>query len=224
MSEIKRVQEEIIRIKRDMRSLKDRMEQPDEDLRQHKTAAQLDSLARAREQLALAKKALEKAGGEYTPDEADIRASALLENLTFMNKLTFEIGGFFGGYTTYTVEAADSRIQGGLFKYIKYIVDGERSWSSRPDPSFILDPGKPVPPIRTLEDLGGYLREIHVEEWMPEYWPDRFGVSVLDGTQWSLKIEFSNGHPAWESFGSNSYPYNFDDFQRLFGLGFDDVE
>ncbi len=100
-----------------------------------------------------------------------------------MNKLTFEIGGYFGGYQTYTIERTDS-----------------------------------------TEKLIERLKELHVEAWMPEYWPDRFGVVVCDGTQWCLKIEFSNGHPAWESCGSNSYPYNFDDFQRLFGFSFMDEE
>ncbi len=221
MSEIEQIQKDIARIKRDIQFQKNYMERPGKKLTPTKTSECMYRLIQGRERLAAAKKAFEKAGGVYMHDEAEVRASDFLENLPYLNKLTFEIGGYFGGYCTYSVEAVDSRIQGGLFKYL---VDGEKRCSILPDPSLIQDPEKPILMIKTLEDLGDYLQELHMEEWMPEYWPDRFGVSVCDGTQWSLKIEFSNGHPAWEAYGSNSYPYNFDDFQKLFGLWFDDDE
>ena len=41
---------------------------------------------------------------------------------------------------------------------------------------------------------------------------------VLDGTQWELEFEYSNGHKPVRFDGDNSYPYNFDKFQRLFGI------
>lgn len=39
-----------------------------------------------------------------------------------------------------------------------------------------------------------------------------------DGTQWELEFEYSNGHKPVRFDGDNSYPYNFDKFQRLFGI------
>lgn len=45
---------------------------------------------------------------------------------------------------------------------------------------------------------------------------------VLDGTQWELEFEYSNGHKPVRFDGDNSYPYNFDKFQSLFGI--DNVE
>ena len=190
MSEIKRIQNEIIRIKRDLQSLKDCMEQPGEDLLPHKTAAHMGRLEQGRERLAAAKKALEKAGGEYTPDEADIRAAALQENLPFMNKLTFEIGGYFGGYSTYTVEAADSRIQGGRFKYI---VDGEKSDSILPDPSLIQDPGEPVLLIKTLEDLEDYLKSEHDTEDLKKKIQETVEASYIIGQKMYEGAQQSQG-------------------------------
>ena len=50
------------------------------------------------------------------------------------------------------------------------------------------------------------------------YNPERFGYVILDGTQWELKIEYSNGRKAFTSGGSNSYPYNFKKLTELFGI------
>lgn len=41
---------------------------------------------------------------------------------------------------------------------------------------------------------------------------------VLDGTQWELEFEYSNGHKSVRSDGDNSYPYNFDKLQMLIGI------
>ena len=221
MSEIERINKDIARIKREIRFQKNYMEKPGRDLVPNPKPEYLARLVQGRERLAIAKEALKKAGGEYKPDAEDIRAEELLDNLPFMKKLSFEFGGYFGGYRTYTVEAIDSSLPGGMFKYC---IDDEKVGKKLPDPSLIQNPTKTPLVIKNLEDLADYLKEIHLEEWMPEYWPDRFGVAVCDGTQWHLKIKFSNGQPLWESFGSNSYPYNFDDFQKLFGLSFDDEE
>ena len=48
-----------------------------------------------------------------------------------------------------------------------------------------------------------------------------FGCIVLDGTQWELKIYFSNGHKLVKIYGDNAYLYNFDRFQKLLGIELD---
>lgn len=35
---------------------------------------------------------------------------------------------------------------------------------------------------------------------------------------WELEFEYSNGHKPIRFDGDNSYPYNFDKFQMLFGI------
>lgn len=55
-------------------------------------------------------------------------------------------------------------------------------------------------------------------EWMRSYSMKRFGYMVLDGTQWEVEIEYDNGHRNVRFDGDNSYPYNFNDLQALFGI------
>lgn len=50
------------------------------------------------------------------------------------------------------------------------------------------------------------------------YSTQRFGYTVCDGTQWELEFEYSNGHKPVRIDGDNSYPYNFNKFQMLFGI------
>ena len=46
----------------------------------------------------------------------------------------------------------------------------------------------------------------------------RFGYCVLDGTQWNVSFEYSNGKKTLEISGSNDYPYNFDEFAEIFDV------
>ena len=45
---------------------------------------------------------------------------------------------------------------------------------------------------------------------------------MCDGTQWELEFEYNNGQRPVRFNGDNSYSYNFDKFQVLFGI--DDTE
>lgn len=47
---------------------------------------------------------------------------------------------------------------------------------------------------------------------------------MYDGIQWSVVIEYDNGHKAVKFEGSNDYPYNFSDFLSLFGLSDEMIE
>ena len=62
------------------------------------------------------------------------------------------------------------------------------------------------------------LKKLHIGEWRRRYSTKRFGYMVCDGTQWELKFEYNNGHKPLRFDGDNSYPYNFDKFQILFGI------
>ena len=61
-------------------------------------------------------------------------------------------------------------------------------------------------------------------EWRKYYSPERFGYVVLDGTQWELTIEYSNGRKSFTSGGCNSYPYNFQKLTELFGIEEEDED
>ena len=73
------------------------------------------------------------------------------------------------------------------------------------------------------DDFLDSLRELYIGEWRANYRTERFGYVVLDGTQWSLHIEYNNGIKPISYYGSNSYPYNFDKLKALFGID-DDID
>lgn len=45
---------------------------------------------------------------------------------------------------------------------------------------------------------------------------------LLAGTQWKLEFHYNNGTKPFKSYGDNSFPYNFNEFQKI--LGFDTSE
>ena len=193
-------------LKQEIGRLKNTMESPDyggkpimhpsEDTRLHWT----------REYLERAKQAYAEVGGTYTLSKSEQKAADFDANMESISKITFNIGGYFGGYRNYIVELTDE------FKaYTKLWEDVE--------PLVLLDDNK-EPFIK--DTFIGALKELHIGEWRRHYTTKRFGYMVLDGTQWELEFEYSNGHKPVRFDGDNSYPYNFDKFQKLFGI--DDIE
>lgn len=159
-------------------------------------------LSCAREYLERAKTALQESGGIYVPSKKEIKAEELDANIEAICKVIFSIGGYFGGYETRT-----------------YTIDGDEliadvAHSLIPKPSNIDEPmicklGK--------EDLLDGIRRLHIGEWLRSYSPRRWNMVVMDGTQWSLEIQFLNGYKAVKIDGDNDYPYNFGELQTLLG-------
>jgi len=155
-----------------------------------------------REYLDRAKLAYAEAGGTYTMSKSEEKTSDFDSNIAFISKITFSIGGFFGGYRSYVVELTDE-----LRAYIKLWDDEE--------PLLLLDEDN-KPFIKST--FVAALADLHLGEWRRSYSTNRFGYIVCDGTQWDLEIKFNNGHKPLKSKGDNSYPYNFDEFTMLFGI------
>lgn len=195
MSAIRGLKQEIGRLKNTMESPEYGQEEivhPSEDTRLHWT----------REYLERAKKAYAEAGGTYTLSKSEEKAADFYSNIDAICKITFSIGGFFGGYRSYVVDLSD-----GLRAYTKL-------WEEE-EPLVLLDedddPFSKVTFITALANL-------HIGEWRRRYTTQRFGYTVCDGTQWKLEFEYNNGHKPVRIDGDNSYPYNFDKFQMLFGI------
>ena len=157
----------------------------------------------SRDYLERAKQALTEAGGTYIPSAAEKKSMAFDENIQFVNKVEFCIGGHFPGYEIKT-----------------YTIDGDRIHAHSehmifPNPSNfegteIESPDK--------DDFLEALKDLHIGEWRRRYNTYRFGYAICDGTQWSLKLYFSNGHRPVKIFGDNAYPYNFDRVLELFEI------
>lgn len=150
-----------------------------------------------------AREALLEAGGTYTPSQSEMRAEDFDNNIPFIQRVTFSIGDFFCDRMTYIVTMTDKH----LYLDAKSLIPSE------------ISPPEALPdyPCTKEEFLDG-LSELHLGEWRNHYNPERFGYAVLDGTQWKLVIEFSNGHKSFKVHGSNAFPYNFGEFLDLLGI------
>ena len=150
-----------------------------------------------------------KIGAVYTSSQAELKALRFQENIENIRKITLEIGGYFSGYWQYIIS-----IEGGQICYdVDYsLVLQSVNLSNTDDFSM------------TKDEFFNGLRELHIGEWLHKYKPERFGYKFLDGTQWSMDIEYSNGIKSKHYYGNNSYPYNFDKLAELFRIDNTDCE
>jgi hypothetical protein len=193
--------------KQEIGRLKNTMESPDYGVRPIIHPSEDTRLHWAREYLERAKQAYAEAGGTYTLSKAEEKVADFDANMDAIYKISFSIGGFFGGYRSYVVELSDE-----LKAYTKLWEDEE--------PILLLDDDSKE--LFTKDTFIASLKGLHIGEWRRRYSTKRFGYTVCDGTQWELEFEYDNGHKPVKFDGDNSYPYNFDKFQMLFGN--DDTE
>ncbi len=150
-----------------------------------------------------AKQALVEVGGTYVPSAAEKKAMEFDDNIPFINKVEFCIGGYFNGYETKTYTVDDDKVRTDI------------------EHSLILKPSnKGDYEIEEMDKdyLLASLKALHIGEWRRTYSTKRFGYLVCDGTQWRLEIYFSNGHKPVKIYGDNAYPYNFDEVLELFDV------
>lgn len=190
-------------LKKEMGRLKNTMEHPDYNTKVAMCPNEDTQLWCTRLYLERAKEALTAAGGKYTPSQSDLKADAFDASISAISKLTLSIGGFFGGHEIRTVTVAD-----GAVKLLK----GHRFY-----PDEMIEVPQDIWPLETEDFLTG-VRELHIGEWRRRYDLRRFGYIVLDGTQWELTIEFSDGQKKVTINGDNAYPYNFHKLRELLGM------
>ncbi|MDD7795566.1 hypothetical protein [Clostridium sp. 'White wine YQ'] len=190
-------------LKQEIGRLKNTMESPDYGVKPIMHPSEDTRLHWTREYLERAKQAYAEAGGAYTLSKSEEKVADFDANMDAVCKITFSIGGFFGGYRSYVVVLSD-----GLEAYTKLWEDEE--------PLSLLDGDNEEP--FTKDTFIAALREFHIGEWRRRYSTKRFGYTVCDGTQWELEFEYSDGHKPVRFDGDNSYPYNFDKLQMLFGI------
>lgn len=188
-------------LKQEIGHLKNIMESPDYSIIIHPSGD--TRIYWSYKYLERAKLAYAEAGGTYILSKSEKRAADFDENMKAIYKLTFSIGGYFGGYRDYVVELSDD-----IRAYTKLWEDEE--------PLVLLsaDNGESFTKTTFIAVLG----ELHIGEGRRSYSTKRFGYTVCDGTQWELGFEYNNGYKPVRFSGDNSYPYNFDKFQRLFGI------
>lgn len=194
-------------LKQEIGRLKNIMECPDYGIKPIMHPSEDTRLHWTREYLERAKQAYAEAGGTYTLSKSEEKVADFDANIDAICKITFSIGGFFGGYRSYVVELSDV-----LKAYTKL-------WEEEEPLLLLNDDNKET---FTKDTFIAALKDLHIGEWRRRYSTKRFGYTVCDGTQWDLEFEYNNGIKPVRFDGDNSYPYNFDQFQILFGI--DDTE
>ena len=190
-------------LKNEIGHLKNVMEHPDYGTEAIMCPSESTRLWCTREYLERAKIALAEAGGTYKPSQSELKAMEFENNLSAISKIVFTIGGYFGGYETREISLDGRDLQ----------MNVQHSLSIEPEETaveFLLPYGK--------DEFLDELSRLHIGEWRSSYNPERFGYVVLDGTQWELEIYYNNEAKPFQSHGSNSFPYNFDEFQELLGI------
>lgn len=190
-------------LKQEIGHLKNIMESPDYGVKLIMHLSEDTRLHWTREYLERAKQAYAETGGIYTLSKSEEKAADFEANMDAICRIAFSIGGFFGGYRSYVVELSDD-----LKAYTKL-------WEAE-EPFLLLDDDIKEP--FTKDTFMVALKDLHIGEWRRRYSTKRFGYTVSDGTQWELEFEYNNGHKPVRFDGDNSYPYNFDKLQMLFGI------
>lgn len=193
-------------LKQEIGRLKNIMESPDDAVKIMMQPSEDTQIYWSRHYLERAKKAYAEAGGTYILSKSEEKAANFHANIGAINKITFRIGGFFDGFRSYIVELSDD-----LNAYTKL-------WEEEESLNLLDDNEEPF----TKDTFLAALINLHIGEWRRNYSTKRFGYMVYDGTQWELEFEYNKGHKSIRFAGDNSYPYNFNQFQRLFGI--DDTE
>ena len=192
----KQIMREIYCLKKKIMTLKKTMERPDyvclmapgEDVQLWCTRLYLEK----------AKKALAEVGGTYKPDTWEVKAAEFDENIPHICKIEFSIGGYFNGYDILVYTIDGDNVYRSSKHYYRHIYTD-------------MQTGKNID--LNAEEFFCGLAKLHIGEWNSVYDDN----DVLDGTQWDLKIHYSNGCEPVKFYGSNAYPYNFDKLLELVG-------
>ena len=191
---IDNLQKEIRRLKRSIARLKKELEKPNRgpDLR---CPSRSIVIYFSREYLKMAKKALAEAGGEYHEIMDEKRATRFMENLPYLQRLELDIITFMA--------------------LEKYVIEIEGDTIHRISD---LEPKIEAVQITTREELLNRLQDIHLDEWKKYYNPNQYGMFILDGIQWTLKLEYSHDIRLVQFVGDNVFPWNFEELCTLFGI------
>lgn len=195
--------QQISLLKKEIKRLKEVMESDKNSPEAMIMPSPLTRIKCNREYLEMAKLALEEAGGQYELTDEDLRDQSFNTKLAVMHRFTLEIGGFFNGYTKYKYTISGDRV----------LFDADHSFYLKPSNLLVYEPF-------SREEFVRGIAALHIGEWKERY----ENLYVLDGTQWSISIEYEDGKEPFEINGSNAYPYNFDELIEFLGIDNSDTD
>ena len=200
------IMREIEKLRKTMASLKSKMESPEYNKENNCWPNEKMQICATRAYLNRAKEAYAEAGGVYEPTKAEKKAADFAARIPLIDKIILNIDSFNLGLEVRTVRFM-----------------GERTYLKINNPFYSYPSGKtcrhqlPISRELFLQSIKG----LNIGEWRPKYNVKRFGYTVIDGSDWSLEIYFSDEDKPFKVYGDNNYLYNFADLYEL--LSFDET-
>ncbi len=183
--------------KRKIKKLKKIIEHPDYAKKIKVCPSEKTILSCDRDYLQMAKFRYIFLGGDYKYDKEEIKDKTFNEKLKDITKITFCKGGFYALQMGVTVDLTNDQVKINYFNDCESFVKKEKSRNK----------------LAFLKNLA----QLHIGEWRSRYNCEQYGVSVMDGEEWELKIEYKNFKTKVYE-GASAYPYNFKEFLGLIGL------
>ncbi|CAK1231167.1 hypothetical protein [Fructobacillus tropaeoli] len=177
---------------------------PEELLR---TDGQIMESDQVYEQLIEKKAELISHGGSYPLMETDLREAGFNHKIETIDKMEVITGDYMWGQqnNTFTVVGDDLIASSYFVKMGTEETDDLNFKSER---------------LMAKTDFFRALKDLRVGSWERKYVDE----SVMDATQWSVRIYFNHGLEVLTIEGSNDYPDNMEEFNRVFDLNvFDDA-
>ena len=169
---IDEIKSSIRSLKREIGHLKNVMEHPD-----YMPTSKPDESTQlwcARMYLERAIQALKEAGETYSLSQTEIKSKKFNDNIPFITKIKFVIGGFAQGHNRYHLTISDDKI--------------EKEFKKIPD-----DVIETVPFLIDKDEFLEQFSKLNIGEWRANYTTHKYGFLIDDGTQWALDIYYSNG-------------------------------
>lgn len=200
------IMREIEKLRKTMASLKSKMESPEYNKENNCWPNEKMQICATRAYLNRAKEAYAEAGGVYEPTKAEKKAADFAARIPLIDKIILNIDSFNLGLEVRTVR----------FR-------GERTYLKINNPFYSYPSGKTCRHqlLISKELFLQSIKGLNIGEWRPKYNVKRFGYTVIDGSDWSLEIYFSDEDKPFKVYGDNNYPYNFADLYEL--LSFDET-
>ena len=193
---VRYIRAKISELRKEMKQCRDELEAPKDSSYECMHPDPKTRLFWTREYLTMAKIALAEVGGTCRETPEEFRDDAFNEKMGYISKASLKISGGFSS----TTKTAD------LSKTALYFVTTK---SHKPDFE-----KREKSHEKDRDDFITEMQELHIGEWEKEY-VDRY---VLDGMQWSLEIEFQDIFMPFKVYGSNAFPYNFNELKNLFEI------
>lgn len=161
-----------------------------------------------------AKETLIEIGGVYTPSDKELKAQHFEENIPYINIIELYISWGECGYQSMIVLIDEYEID--ILKDIKkYVVKGFGEIYTTYSENINFNIRTKITQAKKV--FFENMKNLCIGDWDSHYDDEEHGLHmVCDGTEWDLKIYFSNDCETIQISGDNIYPHNYDEFIELF--------